>query len=793
MKFSGHWLRQWAPTTLSDQALADCLTMAGLEVEGVQAVAPPFSSVVVARVLSVEPHPGADRLKVCSVDVGQALPLRIVCGAPNVAIGMVTACATPGARLPGKNIPEKNVPGKNIEVSPVRGVESQGMLCSAQELGLSDASTGLWELPADTLPGSDVRTTFDLDDTVFTLKLTPNRGDCLSLRGLAREVAALTATALNPVPASVVSASLAERLPVTVSATLACPRYCGRIVRGVNGHATAPAWLTRRLERGGLRSVNALVDVTNYVLLELGQPLHAFDLDAIRGGLQVRWAQAGERLTLLNADEVELDGDTLVIADDSGALAVAGVMGGAGSAVSGATESVFIESAFFSPTAVAGRARRLGLESDSSHRFERGVDFAATREALERATALLLEIFPDARAGEVTEVTSTLPARDPIALSAIRTNRLLGVGLSPEDMRACLDRLGFIVTPRPDGFEVIPPSYRFDVSLDVDLVEEIARIHGYDRIPARRPRSHAAMLPAPERRRSTVDLKRLLAARGYQEVITYSFIDESAARDFAAGETLAGLQNPLSAQLAVLRPRLAPGLLGCLRHNLARQQERVWVFETGRRFSGADGQAQPQALAGLCHGSRDPRQWVGTPGPADFYDAKADVEALLHPHTADFTAHSLPWLHPGRAAEITCQGRVLGWIGALHPSLVKAYELPHPPILFELDLEPLLERRLPAFQAVPRFPAVRRDLALVVRESLPAAELLKAINDSPLVTEAAVFDTYRGPGVPGGHKSVALRLILQDPRKTLTEEEIEASVQALVRSLEATFEATLRT
>ncbi|MEW6314307.1 MAG: phenylalanine--tRNA ligase subunit beta [Pseudomonadota bacterium] len=782
MQFSENWLRTWVNPPLSSGQLAHALTMAGLEVEALEAVAPAFSGVVVAQVLSVEKHSGADRLNVCRVDTGQGEPLQIVCGAANVAAGVKVPCALVGAQLPGMAIKQ----------AKVRGVESFGMLCSAKELGLAEESEGLWLLPADAPVGTDFRAYRELDDQLFTLKLTPNRADCLGMAGIAREVAAISGAVLAPFSVAQAAMQIQDTLPLSIEAADDCPLYCGRIVRGINAAAPTPEWMLRRLERSGVRAISAPVDITNYVMLELGQPLHAFDLAKLAGGIVVRHARAGEKLALLNEQTVELQPDVLVIADQDRPQALAGVMGGQDSAVTDATRDVFLESAFFAPQSVAGKARRYGFSTDSSHRFERGVDFAATRAALERATQLLLEIC-GGQAGPVSEVRGTLPQRAPVRLRPQRAMRVLGIALNSGEIAALLQRLRFEFTVEDGEFRVIPPSYRFDLAIEEDLIEELARIYGYDNIPAQPPRAAMAMLPAPETRRSKEALRAFLVGRDYQEVVTYSFVDAAWERDFCANAAPVALQNPIASQMGVMRSSLIGSLVDCLRANLNRRQARMRLFEISRCFRRGEA-AQPEMLAGLVFGPAYPEQWGMPTRNADFYDVKGEIEALFAPADLRFEVCNHPALHPGRGAKVMIHGRPCGVIGELHPQWVQRYELPSAPVLFEIELAALLARHLPHFAEVSKFPPVRRDLAVVVDEAVAIQALLDAMRATApaCLSEVALFDVYRGKGIEQGKKSLAFRVLLQDTQKTLTDAEVETALAHLLATLREKFAAQLR-
>ncbi len=777
MKFSENWLRTWVDPDLSSEALGHVLTMAGLEVEALESVAPAFSDVVVAEVLEVVKHPNADRLNVCQVNVGEAAPLNIVCGAANVAVGVKVPCARIGAVLPGDFV---------IKQAKVRNVESFGMLCAEKELGLADESDGLWLLPGDAPVGKTLREYLELDDKLFTLKLTPNRSDCSGMVGIAREVAALTGSELKPLDIQTQPVTLSEQLPVKVSDATACPLYCGRLVRGVNAAAVTPDWMLRRLERGGLRGISAVVDITNYVMLEMGQPMHAFDVARLSGGITVRRALKGEALTLLNEQNAVLDEEVLVIADDARVLALAGIMGGQGSGVDATTRDVFLESAFFHPDAIAGRARRFGLATDSSFRFERGVDFAATRQALERATQLLLEIC-GGNAGAISEVLGQLPLRVPIALRRSRVARVLGIELDNRQIATLFTHLQFDYTANGDDFRVTPPSFRFDLSIEADLIEELARLHGYDNIPALAPQAALTILPYSELQRPLAHTQKLLVARDYQEIVSYSFLEAQVERELCGNEHPVALQNPIASNLAVMRSSLIGGLVGALRFNLNRKQPRVRLFEVGACFAKADdGYVQTQRLSGLSHGDAQPEQWGAAARPVDFFDVKADVEALFAPRVLRFVAATHPALHPGRSAQIFCGEQMAGWIGELHPHWQQQYDIAQACVWFEIELDALTQARVPLVSEIPKFLPVRRDLAVLVDEAVTVQTLLDAMQGLSVsyVAELALFDVYRGKGVEQGKKSVAFRVLLQDTHKTLTESEIEPSIAQLVEVLQ---------
>ncbi|MEQ1813869.1 MAG: phenylalanine--tRNA ligase subunit beta [Candidatus Nitrotoga sp.] len=781
MKFSENWLRSWINPDMSSTDLAHALTMAGLEVESLEPAAPQFENVVVGKVLEVKAHPDADRLNVCQVGVGAAQPLSIVCGAANVSAGVKVPCAQIGAILPGDFVTRQGQ--IVIKQTRVRNVESYGMLCSARELGLATESEGLWLLPADAPVGGNLRDYMELDDTLFTLKLTPNRSDCLSVAGVAREVAAITGIAYSAPRVTPAIPNLRESIKLKITKPSACPLYCARILREVNAAATTPLWMTRRLERSGIRSINAVVDITNYVMLELGQPLHAFDLSKITGGITVRNARSGEQLELLNGQNVVMQDDMLVIADEINALALAGIMGGAASGVQLPTKDVLLESAFFAPDNIAGRARRINTGSDSSQRFERGVDFAMTRPALERATQLLLEIC-GGKASEITQVQGQLPAREIIILRASRIKRVLGMSLSKSEIANLLKRLSFNFRQQGDNFHVTPPSYRFDISIEADLIEEIARIYGYDNILPASPLATMAMLPQSESQKPVAHFRHIMVARDYQETISYAFLDLQTEQDLCANAAPITLKNPISTQLSVMRSSLLGGLLGALRINLARKQMRVRLFEVGACFEN-ETLVQYEKLAGLCYGAALPEQWGTEPRNVDFYDVKADVEALFAPRLLTFVALPHSASHPGRSAQIRLNGLSIGWLGELHPQWMQQYDMVQTAVWFEVSMSVLAQTSPPRAMGISKFPPVRRDLAFIIDEKLPVQILLDTMNNEQVhfVTEIALFDMYRGKGIEEGKKSLAFRVLLQDTEKTLTDFEIEASMRRLTDAL----------
>lgn len=786
MKFSELWLRSYVNPPLDSAALSHLLTMAGLEVEAMEPVAADFSGIVVGHVLSVAPHPDADRLRVCVVDAGTGADVQIVCGAANVSAGIRVPCAKVGAKLPGFD----------IKKARLRGVESWGMLCSARELGLVAEADGLLLLPAVAPVGQDIRDYLRLDDHIFTLKLTPNRSDCLSVSGIAREVAVLTGSVFSApqVQAAVVSAL--EIPPIRVNAPVACPRYCGQVISGLNTAAVTPDWMVERLARSGVRSLGAIVDITNYVMLETGQPLHAFDMRKITGGIDVRMAHANEPLVLLNGQSVKLDSDMLVIADQTGVLALAGIMGGAASAVSPDTTGIFLESAFFHPDYIVGRARRLGLTTDAAHRFERGVDFAATQYALARAVQLLLEICGGS-ASALAEMVHELPLRPAIKLRPARVSKVLGVDFNHAQVAASLQRLQFEFSVEGEEFWVKPPSYRFDLTIEPDLIEELARLYGYDNIPAVAPVAELTMLSRPERQRSVDRLRDILIVRDYQEVITYSFVDAAWEAALVPETQPILLKNPIASQMNAMRSTMWGGLIDVLKTNLNRRQTRVRLMEVGHCYARAEngnGYVQPLRMGGLVFGDAAPEQW-GTPARiVDFYDVKADLEALCWPQVLTFIAATHPAMHPGQSAAVWLGDIRVGWLGVLHPALVQQWDLLSPPVLFELEMDVLLRRDLAKYAVISRFPAVRRDMAIIVSQEVTVQALLDAMHSARIagIAEIAVFDLYRGKGIDFDKKSLAFRVMMQDNQKTFTDSEVDAVMSQLTELLQQQFDAQLR-
>ena len=794
MKFSELWLREWVNPAIDSEALSGQITMAGLEVDGVDAVAGAFHGVVVGEVVECGQHPNADKLRVTKVNVGGERLLDIVCGAPNCRQGLKVAVATVGAVLPGDF---------KIKAAKLRGEPSEGMLCSFSELGISDDHSGIIELPADAPIGTDIREYLKLDDNTIEISVTPNRADCLGIIGVARDVAVLNKAPLNEPEMAPVAATINDTLPITVDAPQACPRYLGRVVKGINVKAPTPLWMKEKLRRCGIRSIDAVVDVTNYVLLELGQPMHAFDKDRIEGGIVVRMAKPGETLVLLDGSEAKLDEDTVVIADHHKALAMGGIFGGEHSGVNDETQNVLLECAFFSPLAITGRARRHGLHTDASHRYERGVDPALQHKAMERATRLLIDIC-GGEAGPVIDVTnaSHLPARATITLRRSKLDRLIGHHIPDDQVSDILRRLGCDVTEGEGQWQAVAPSWRFDMEIEEDLVEEVARIYGYDNIPDEPVQAGLVMGNHREANLSLKRVKTLLNDKGYQEVITYSFVDPKLQQRVHPGEEALILPNPIASDMSAMRLSLWTGLLGTVVYNQNRQQSRVRIFETGLRFV-PDTQAplgirQDVMLAGAICGNRVEEHWDQAKTGVDFYDIKGDLESVLELtgklSEIEFKAEANPALHPGQSAAIYLEGERIGFIGVIHPELERSFDLNGRTLVFELLWDKVSGRVVPQAQEISRFPANRRDIAVVVAENVPAAEILsecKKVGANQIVG-VNLFDVYRGKGVEQGFKSLAISLILQDTSRTLEEEEIATTVARCVEALKERFQASLR-
>ncbi|EHR71839.1 phenylalanyl-tRNA synthetase, beta subunit [Burkholderiales bacterium JOSHI_001] len=807
MQFPESWLREFCDPPISTQQLAELLTMAGLEVEELRPVAPPFTGVVVGEIVEAEQHPNADRLRVCRVDAGPHSkdgPLQIVCGAPNARVGIRVPLATVGAQLQPS---EEGGAPFSIQLGKLRGVESQGMLCSARELKLSDDHGGLLELPLDTPLGMNVRDVLRLDDTLFTLKLTPNLAHCLSVYGIAREVSALTGAPLKSPSFPPVKVTHDAKLPVDIQAPDLCGRFSGRIVRGVNTQAKTPQWMVDRLARCGQRSVSALVDISNYVMFEYGRPSHIFDLDKIHDKLVVRWGRKGEQLKLLNGNTIEVDEAVGVIADAKEVESLAGIMGGDATAVSDATRNIYIEAAFWWPKAVAGRSRRFNFSTDAGHRFERGVDPAQTVEHIERITALVLDIC-GGEAGPMDDQTLKLPESKPVALRVARAAQVIGMPLTQAQCADVFKRLGLEFTEEAGVIRVIPPSWRFDLQIEEDLIEEVIRVIGYSQLPATPPIAPVTARVLPEARRSANALRHAAAALGYQEAISFSFVEARWETELAGNTDPIKVLNPIAAPLAVMRSSLFGSLVEALRHNLARKATRVRLFEIGRVFrrdasvqagdTAVAGVAQPVRLGGLAFGPVDTLQWGRPERAVDFYDVKGDLEALLAPRVPSFRPVNHPALHPGRSAEVLLDGMPVGVVGELHPRWRQGYELPSAPILFELDLAALQQRPVPAFAGMAKHQSAWRDLALVVGDRVAHDALIAALTDDStgLVRQARLFDIYKpkqpGAGIAEGERSLAVRLELADPDTTLTDERIDAALAAAAERAAQRLGARLR-
>jgi phenylalanyl-tRNA synthetase beta chain len=790
VRISIAWLREWVDTGWDAGTLAQRLTMGGIEVEAVDAAAPPFSGVIVGEVLSTERHPGADKLTVCRV-VGAGAPLQVVCGASNVRAGLKTPLALEGAILPG---------GLVIRRATLRGVESAGMLCSGRELGLSDEHEGVLELPAELETGTTLRDALGLDDVILTLNVMPNRGDVQSVIGVAREVAAIADRKLTPPPMNPVTATSRADFPVRLEAPAGCPRFAGRVIEGIDPGARTPVWMRERLRRSGLRPISPVVDVTNYVMLELGQPLHAYDLRRLVSYIEVRHARANEHLTLLDGREIALVPDVLVIADQSGAVGLAGIMGGEKSGIASGTTDIFLEAAFFPPGAIAGRARRYSLVTDASQRFERGVDPCGQERAIERATELLSAIAGGNPGPAVlTQLETKQQLRPGIMLRPRQTARLLGVDIPRGEIEAILRRLGMQVTATDDSLGVVPPSHRFDISIEQDLIEEVGRIYGYDRIPGSDARMPQRAQPATEQAVTRERLRLLLVDRGYQEVITYGFADTRLQRLLFPKTRALTLTNPISAELGEMRVSLWPGLIDACRFNLRRQQDRIRLFEVGTRFEfEATRLIESQSIAGIVCGRVLPEQWGTESRAADFYDVKSDVEALFaltgRSAAISHVAAVHDSLHPGRSATILDGKTPVGWIGQLQPELARKLEMRDPPWLFEIAIEPSFFAEVPVFTDISRFPMIRRDLAVVVDESIALSELRKSVNLAAkgLLRELHVFDVYRGKGIEPGRKSIALGLILQETSRTLTDGEADTVIAAVIERVKSELKAGIR-
>ncbi|SMF26846.1 phenylalanyl-tRNA synthetase beta subunit [Alteromonadaceae bacterium Bs31] len=797
MKFSESWLRTWVNPSVTTEELAEQLTMAGLEVDGLEPVAGEFSNIVVGEILSAEQHPDADKLRVCQVAGDSSGTRQVVCGAPNARAGIKIPFALVGASLP----PGEDGKPFKIKKAKLRGVESFGMLCGQTELKAGDDDSGLWELPVDAQVGMDLRELLDLNDTLIEVDLTPNRSDCLSIKGLAREAGVLNRADVEAPAIEAVEPVCDDTFPISLEAGSACPRYLGRVIKNIDVSKPSPQWLQERLRRSDIRSIDAVVDITNYLLLELGQPMHAFDLAKLDKGIRVRMAEQGEKLCLLDGQEIELKTGSLVIADHSGPVALAGVMGGEPSAVTAETKDIFLESAFFSPVAISGKARSYGLHTDSSHRFERGVDYQGPQQALERATQLILDIV-GGEAGPVVceELVDDLPKPVSVRLKKSRIESGLGFAIPDAEVEDILTRLGLgLISQSATEWQFSIPSYRFDITIEADLLEELARIYGYNKLPATEMRVPAHLPVLSERALPEDRINRQLVGRGYQEVITYSFIDPKVHALFAGDTTLeaVGLVNPISADMSVMRTSLVPGLVEALRRNINRQHSRVRLFEKGLRFvPGSEGLQQTAGIAGLVYGARDTTGWTAAKDEVDFYDIKGDLESILaltsKPVVFKPGAHHA--LHPGQCAEILIDGELAGHVGAMHPQLLKELDITKSVFVFELDFEKVISANVPTFKSLSKFPEVSRDLAILVDKGVNASELDAAIRGSAgdYLKDLKVFDVYSGEGIDPKRKSLAFNLTFQHPSRTLNEEEVNTPVAAIVKQLEEEFDASLR-
>lgn len=794
MKFSENWLRQWVNPSISSQALCEQLSMAGLEVDGVEPVAGEFTGVVVGEVVECGQHPDADKLQVTKINVGADELIDIVCGAPNCRQGIKVAVAMVGAKLPGDF---------KIKKAKLRGQPSFGMLCSFSELGISDDHDGIIELPSDAPIGVDIREYLTLDDVAIEVDLTPNRADCLGIKGIAREVGVLNQVEVCEPSIDKVAASITEVRDIELSAAAQCPRYLGRVIKGINLNTKSPLWMQEKLRRSGIRSIDPVVDVTNFVLLEMGHPMHAFDNDKLDGNINVRLAEEGEVLTLLDGNETKLKSNTLVIADQQKALAMAGIFGGLDSGVTDSTTNIFLESAFFAPDSMMGKARQYGLHTDASHRYERGVDPQLQHAAMERATQLLLDIV-GGQAGPVTEGVSEehIPTETLVNLRQSRLSRVLGVDVDPSQVTDILVRLGMKVTFSEDAWSATVPAYRFDISIEEDLIEEVARVYGYNSIPEVSPTARLKMSTHREQNLTLGRLKQTLVEREYQEAITYSFVDPKAQKALFPDVDGLVLPHPISSDMSVMRVSLWTGLLQSVSNNQKRQQSRVRLFETGLRFvpdtNEQTGVRQETVVGGVITGNRHNEHWDIDDQSVDFYDVKADVEALLqatsNEKTYRFEAASHSALHPGQSAAVYQDDVLVGYLGAVHPKLTKILGLNGKTFVFELDFTAIGRKKLPLAQEISKFPANRRDIAIVVEEDKVVGEIISYIEKfgANQLVGLNLFDVYRGKGIEAGHKSLAISLTLQDQSRTLEENEIQAVVEDILSQLSEKFGASLR-
>jgi len=788
MKISENWLREWVNPAVDSKLLIEQLTMAGLEVETVEPAGAKLEKVVVGEVLSVEPHPDADKLSLCQVSNGENT-VQVVCGARNVRQGLKVAFAQVGATLPGLKIKKANL----------RGVESHGMLCSASELKIAETSDGIFELPGDAPTGTSIYEYLALNDNLIEIDLTPNRGDCLSLVGVAREVSAINSVALTNIPGTKVSETINDSFPVELLAAEACPHYVGRIIKNIDASARTPLWMQEKLRRSGLRPISPVVDVTNYVMMELGQPMHGFDFDKLEGGIRVRWATAGEKITLLDQSEFECRSDSLVIADHRKAVALAGIMGGLESSVQVQTRNVFLEAAFFAPLEMAGKARSYGMHTDSSHRFERGVDPGLQVTAMHRATELLLAIV-GGEAGPVidAEIPEAMPTRSSVSLRYARVKRLLGIAISQEDVVKILENLNMQVEQQEQGWLVIPPSYRFDINIEADLIEEIGRLVGYNNIPGTKEAAHASMESFSETQRGVNEIKDILVTQGYYEAVTYSFVSPELQTVLDPQQKTLALSNPISTDMSVMRTRLLPGLVQALQYNINRQQQRIRLFETGLCFIPESGGLQQKShIAAVMTGSRESEGWHSKSEAVDFYDLKGNLESILRLSDHSnfrFVKTANPVLHPGQGADVIYKGEKVGFIGALHPTVMPKLDLTQPVFVFELELAPILSSILPKFVKLSKYPSIRRDMSLTVDSDINVQDLIDCIYSlkSEILQEVFVFDVYTGRKLINNRKSVALGLILQDFSRTLVDGDVDKLVAKVLDQLIKQYNAILR-
>ena len=817
MQFPESWLREYCNPKLTTQELADTLTMAGLEVEELDPVAPPFTGIVVGEIKEAVQHPDADRLRICQVDVGGPELLNIVCGAPNARVGIRIPCATVGAELP----PGEDGKPFKIKIGKLRGVQSFGMLCSAKELGIDEDASGLLEFPADAPLGQNVREYLNLDDTLFTLKLTPNLAHCLSVYGVARELSALTGTPLKALSFPAAAVASQDKLPVKIEATDLCGRFSGRIVRNVNTQVKTPQWMLDRLARCGQRGVSPLVDISNYVMFELGRPSHIFDLDKIHGGLNVRWGKEGETLKLLNGNTIKVD-DFIkvgVIADDQGLESLAGIMGGDATAVSDDTKNIYIEAAFWFPKAVAGRSRHFNFSTDAGHRFERGVDPEFTTEHIERITALVLEICgtPETQVGVMDDHKPNMPVSKAVQLRVARAVKVIGMPVTQQQCLDALNGLGLPATAASEGvISVTAPTFRFDINLEEDLIEEVARMIGYENLPTTKPLAPISPKLRVENERSPFGVRRELAGLGYQETINFSFVEEKWEQELAGNNNAIKLLNPIASHLSVMRSSLLGSLLQVLKFNVDRKAQRVRVFELGRVFFKDDsvvesdtpvkGVYQPMRVAGLAYGAADQLQWGRAEVKVDFYDVKGDVEALLAPAKPVFEPAEHPAMHPGRCARVLLDGKAIGFVGELHPKWRQEWDLAQAPVMFELELDAVLARQVPVFKPVAKHQAVERDIAVVVKEAVTHAQVMEAVQNGVkggILRSATLFDVFRPKKLKAGEeaapgalaqdeKSLAVRLTLGSDTASLTDAEIDAAMQGAIAALTERVAARLR-